>query len=147
MHYLEENFNCKFALNNVDKLISQKIDNLQSKNSTGFYGISTNLLKQIAPKIIKSLTLFINQVFSTGIFPDKFKVAKVIQLFKTGVPTIINNYRPIFLSTSHIKSIGKTMGNQLSFYFESKNLLSRNRHGFALVTLKSQVAILQTAQS
>ena len=43
-HYLEENLNCKFALNNVDGLIEQKtIDNLPSKNSTGIDGISTNL--------------------------------------------------------------------------------------------------------
>ena len=71
-HYLKENLNCKFTFNNVDELIVQKTtDNLSSKNDTGIDGISTNLLKQIAPKIIKYLTLFINQVFSTGIFPEK----------------------------------------------------------------------------
>ena len=122
-HYLKENLNCKFTLNNVDKLIVQKtIDNLLSKNSTGIDSISTTLLKQIAPKIIKSLTLFLNKVFSTGIFPEKLKVAKVIPLFKKADPTITNNYRPISLLAAMSKIFEKIMGNQLSSYFESKKL-------------------------
>ena len=122
-HYLKEFFLCKFTLNNVDELIVQTtIDNLPSKNSTGIDGISTNLLKQIAPKIIKFLTLFINQVFSTGILKKKIKVAKVIPQFKKGDPTIINNYKPISLLPAISKVLEKIMGNKLSSYFESNKL-------------------------
>ena len=39
-HYVKENLNCKFTLNNVDELIVQKtIDSLPSKISTGIDGI------------------------------------------------------------------------------------------------------------
>ena len=88
------------------------------------------MLKQIAPKIIQSLTLFINQVFSMGIFPEKLKVAKVIPLFKKGDPTIINNYRPISLLSAISKVLETIMDNQLSSYFESKKLLKKNQYGF-----------------
>ena len=92
------------------------------------------MLKQIAPKIIKSLTLFINKVFSMGIFPEKLKVAKVIPLFKKGDPTIINNYRPISLLPAISEVLEKIMGNQLSSYFEGKKLLKKINMASALVT-------------
>ena len=57
---------------NVDKAVVKKtINNLQAKSNSGCDGISSNLLKVIEPVIIKPLTLFINQVLNSGIFPDK----------------------------------------------------------------------------
>ena len=43
------------------------------------------------------MTLVINQIFNTGIFPDKLKIAKVVPIFKKGDDTLPNNYRPISL--------------------------------------------------
>ena len=82
-YYLKDNLNCKFALYEVDEqTVSKTIDNLQNKASCGFDNISTIFLKQIAPTILKPLTLMINQVFNTGIFPESLKLAKVIPVFK-----------------------------------------------------------------
>ena len=70
---------------------------LPTKQSCGFDGISSKLLQIIEPVIFKSLTMVINQVLSTGIFPDKLKIAKVIPIFKKDDPTLFKNYRPISL--------------------------------------------------
>ena len=43
--------------------------------------ISSDLLKLIGHTISKSITVIVNQS-STGIFPDKLKIAKVIPIFK-----------------------------------------------------------------
>ena len=67
------------------------------KNSCGFDGVSTKLLKVIEPVIFKSLTLLINQVLYSGVFPDKVKIAKVIHIFKKADPSLFENYRPISL--------------------------------------------------
>ena len=56
-------------------------------------------------------------------------MAKVIPLFKKGELTIINNYRPISLLPAISKVLEKIMGNQLSFYFESKKLFF-NQYSF-----------------
>ena len=73
-YYLKDNINCKFALNKVDEqYVSKIIDNLPNKASCGFDNISTLCLKQISPTIITPLTLLINQVFNTGIFPERLK--------------------------------------------------------------------------
>ena len=61
---------------NIDEAVEKKtINNLPAKNSSGCDGISSKLLKVIEPVIIKPLTLLINQVLNSGIFPDKLKIA------------------------------------------------------------------------
>ena len=62
--------------------IRQIIDSLKTKTSCGFDGISNKLLKFIIDEIIEVMTLIINQMFSTGIFPDKLKIAKIVPIFK-----------------------------------------------------------------
>ena len=48
------------------------IDNLENKTSSGHDGISNTLLKIIKNDISESLTIIINQMLTTGIFPDAF---------------------------------------------------------------------------
>ena len=73
------------------------IDNLESKNSSGHDGISNTLLKIIKNDISQSLAFIISQMLTTGIFPDAFKLSKVIPLFKKGDSSLLVNYRPIAL--------------------------------------------------
>ena len=130
-YYLKDNLNCKFALNKVDEQnVSKTIDNLPNKASCGFDNISTIFLKQIAPTIIKPLTLLINQVFNTGIFPERLKLAKVTPVFKKGDSNLINNYRPISLLPVISKVLEKIIANQLSKYFEDNKLFHDNQYGF-----------------
>ena len=53
------------------------IDNLENKNSSGHDGISNEILKYIKYEISSSLTLIINQMMTTGLFPDAFKSQKL----------------------------------------------------------------------
>ena len=130
-YYLKDNLNCKFALNAVDEqIVSKTIDNLSNKASCGFDNISTMFLNQIAPTILKPLTLMINQVFNTGIFPERLKLAKVIPVFKKGDSKLINNYRPISLLPVISKVLEKHIANQLSQYFEDTKLFHYNQYGF-----------------
>ena len=71
------------------------IEGLESKKSSGHDGISNTLLKVIKASISQSLTIIINQMLTTGIFPDAFKVSKVIPLYKKGDSSLLVNYRPI----------------------------------------------------
>ena len=52
------------------------IDNLENKNSSGHDGISNTLLKIIKNDISQSLTIIINQMLTTGIFPDVLSYQK-----------------------------------------------------------------------
>ena len=84
-YYLNRQIHSTFKINNVDEeAIKIIIHNLLIKHSCGFDGISSKFKEIIEPAIIKSLTLVINQVLNTGIFPDKLKIAKVTPIFFKG---------------------------------------------------------------
>ena len=75
--------------------------------------------------------LIINQTLTTGIFPEKLKVAKVVPLFKNGDKTILSNYRPILLLPAMSKIFEKKIVyNQLYQYFDSNNLFYKSQYGF-----------------
>ena len=89
-YYLNKRIDTIFTFQNIDEeTVRKTIQNLPSKNSCGLDGISSKLIKIIEPAIIKPLTLLINQVLNTGIFPDELKIAKVIPLFKKDDPTLL----------------------------------------------------------
>ena len=71
-----------------------------------------------------------NQILTTGIFPDKLKIAKVIPLFKKGDKSIFSNYRPIFLLLSISKLFEKVIYQQLYKSFEDSNLFYESQYGF-----------------
>ena len=130
-YYLNKRIDTVFTFQNIDEeTVRKTIQNLPSKNSCGLDGISSKLIKIIEPAIIKPLTLLINQVFNTGIFPDELKIAKVIPLFKKDDPTLLKNYRPISLLSTIAKVMEKIIFTQLSSYFNEHKLIFDNQYGF-----------------
>ena len=119
----QDDNNFTFKLIGED-FVSKLIDDLDSKNSTGCDGLSNTLLKSIKLNLVKPITLIVNQMLTTGIFPDKLKIAKVIPLFKRGDKSIFSNYRPISLLPSISKLFEKVIYQQLYKYFE-KNEMNR----------------------
>ena len=96
-HEQHHNFKFDTITNNETIRIITKI---KSKHSCGHDSISTALLKQIKTEISPSITLIVNQCLTTGIFPNKLKIAKVVPVFKKGDKDLLNNYRPISESES-----------------------------------------------
>ena len=106
------------------------IEGLESKRSSGHDGISNTSLKVIKASISQSLTIIINQMLTTGIFPDAFKVSKVIPLYKKGDSSLLVNYRPISLLPTISKIFEKVIHDQLYDYFDKYNLLAEQQYGF-----------------
>ena len=81
--YLKENILCSFNFELIEQdTVKKIIKRLNAKHSSGHDNVSTILLKEIIPLISSPLTLILNQSLTTGIFPDKLKIAKIIPLFK-----------------------------------------------------------------
>ena len=128
---MNKHINTVFNFENIDEdTVRKTIQTLPSKISCGLDGISSKLIKIIEPAIIKPLTLLINQVLNTGIFPDELKIAKVIPIFKKDDPTLLKNYRPISLLSTLSKVIEKIIFTQLSLYFNENKLIFDNQYGF-----------------
>jgi hypothetical protein len=60
------------------------IKSLKNKNSSGYDGISNNILKYCINEISKPLTYIFNLSIRTGVFPDRFKYAIVRPIYKKG---------------------------------------------------------------
>ena len=130
-NYLKKSNETEFSFSQItEKQVETVIDNLSNKQSCGVDGISTNLLKKCKNPLIPALTLIINQTLTSGIFPEKLKVAKVVPLFKNGDKTILSNYRPISLLPAMSKIFEKIVYNQLYQYFDSNNLFYKSQYGF-----------------
>ena len=65
-----------------ENLAIKIIDNLKPKTSCGVDSLAIKFLKYVKNAISRILTLIINQSFTTGIFPDKLKIAKIVPLYK-----------------------------------------------------------------
>ena len=125
--YLTNPINCRFAFHSIDNTDTLRIiKNMKTSRSRGHDGISSELLKLITGDI----TLIINQSLHSGIFPDKFKIAKVTPIHKKGDIKLITNFRPISVLPVISKIFETVICDQLSHYLESNNLLCPQQYGF-----------------
>ena len=113
------------------------IDNLENKNSSGHDGISNKILKFIKFEISNSLALIINQMITTGIFPESFKTSKIVPLFKKGDSSLLTNYRPISLLPTISKVFERIIHDQMYTYLNSNNLLAEQQHMYGFRKLHS----------
>ena len=77
-----------------------------------------------------ALTLIVNQSLSSGIFPNKLKIAKVIPIFKKDDAHSLNNYRPISLLPPISKVFEKVVQEQLTEFLNVNKLLYNSQYGF-----------------
>ena len=97
---------------------------------TGPASIPLDLLKVVADLIVIPLCYIINVSFSTGVFPECLKVAKVLALHKGGSTEELNNFRPISLLSIFDKIIEKLMHKRLYAFLEEHDILCQNQFGF-----------------
>ncbi len=73
-NYLPGIHNNTFQFQSINEEITMSIiDKLAPKTSCGFDDISSNIIKIIKSTFIKPVTLIMNQMLTTGIFPGKLK--------------------------------------------------------------------------
>ena len=99
--YLSRAFNHPFAAANL-KCVSYKeteiiAKSLKIKNSHGYDGISTKLLKLSIHYISSPLTYISNRMLSSGNFPTRLKFSEVKPVFIRGDENDKSNYRPVSL--------------------------------------------------
>ena len=77
--------------------------------ASGYDCIVGSIMKQCVDNYITPLTHIINLSIAQGYFPDEWKVAKVIPIFKDGDPQDIQNYRPISVLPFFLKYLKKVL--------------------------------------
>ena len=103
---------------------------LKPKTSSGSDGVSSKLLIQTIDQIVNPMTHIINLSLQTGIFPDELKCAKVIPIYKSGDPCVLNNYRPISLLSSFSKLLERIIYNKIMKFLTTNDILYKHQYGF-----------------
>jgi Notch-like protein len=129
LHYLLQSFKTHFPNINLKFISSKEVENiiksLKPKNSSGYDGISTKLLKISSSFISSPLTHICNKSISLGIFPDHMKYPVVKPLFKKVDRSSISNYRPISILSSFSKVIEKAKE-----HLKKHSILAEEQFGF-----------------
>lgn len=110
--------------------VRDAINNLKNKHSKDIYEVSVSLLKKIKDTLIIPLTKLLNFCINEGVYPDCFKISKVIPVYKKGDRAEVNNYRPISLIPALSKVFEYLLKDQLLSYFEKNSILNNFQYGF-----------------
>ena len=65
-----------------------------------------------------------------GVFPNSFKIAKVVPIYKKGDPMDITNYRPISILPCFSKLLEKIVHSRVDSFFSRNNLFNPDQYGF-----------------
>ena len=74
--------------------------------------------------------MLFNSSFTTGVVPEKFKLARVITVYKEGSQTNLSNYRPISLLYAFNMILENLMFKILMNFIDKQNILYNKQFGF-----------------
>ncbi len=103
---------------------------LDLSKSAGPDGLTPKLSKAAAPGISVFVASLINRSLSAGIFPQEWKVSKVISLFKKGDPIDPDNYRPISLTNIISKCAESVVDAAVQKFDSVKGITCPEQHAF-----------------
>ena len=82
----------------------------------GYDNTNVNVVKKIYEELKTPLMRIFNLSLSTGIFPDKLKIAKVSPIFKNGKKDLLTNYQLISVLPCFSKVLERIMYDRLYSY-------------------------------
>ena len=98
--------------------------------SSGIDELSSRICKDAFLAIPDQLTYLFNCSLSTAIFPDVWKKAKVVPLFKGGNREDVSNYRPVSLLPLPGKLLEKLVHKGINYFLEENEFLCEYQGGF-----------------
>lgn len=134
VHYYNTNFktdfNRLFTFETVpENVIYKYLLEIKSK-ATGADQINIEMLLLCCPHILPYVTDIVNFCLDKNVFPDAWKVSKVIPIPKCANPTSFNELRPISLLSVLSKITEKIMNYQIRNHLNNHNILPINQSGF-----------------
>ena len=112
-----------------DEILSL-IRNLNPNKATGSDGISGQMLLLCDNSVVLPLKINFQNSLVSSSYPDMWKLANAIPIFKKGDMQLIKNYRPISLLPICGKYFEKFIFNNLYNYLNTNNLITKHQSGF-----------------
>ncbi|KAI5727368.1 hypothetical protein M8J77_001463 [Diaphorina citri] len=113
-----------------EREIGEVIGSMRGDSASGHDGIQIKILKKISNIIAKPLTHVYNLCLKQGTYPENFKLAIIKPVFKKGNPKLVENYRPISLTTAYSKIFERLIKVRLTKFLDENDILSSSQYGF-----------------
>ena len=121
-----EEYNSLFNITELKDAIAVSKD-----TATGPDDIHYQMLKHLPETALDTLLHIFNDIWTTGVFPESWRLATIIPIPIPGKdhaePT---NYRPIALTSCLCKTLERMINKRLVWYLESNNLITKFQSGF-----------------
>ena len=109
--------------------VERELKSLKRRKAAGCGDIPPGILNNAAYALSSPLTHLINLSLTTGLVPNKWKIAKVTPIHKKGNTNDYNNYRPISVLNTCSKILERAVHKQLIDHLEM-NDLSKMQFGY-----------------
>ena len=129
--YLGQQNDATFFLHPVPESdVLEELLKLNHKKSPGPDGYTPKIVKACAYVLYEPLSIVYNKSILSGVYPDCFKLAKIIPIYKSGSFSDPSNYRPISLLNCFNKVFEKMINKQLSTFIKRQGLLFKHQYAF-----------------
>ena len=110
--------------------VSTLCKEIKTVKSSGIDDIATKVFKDAFRVLIPQLVYLFNLSFEKGVFPDSWKQATIIPLYKGGNKSEVSNYRPVSLLPLPGKLIERIAHSKMSSFLNDNSLLTDKQGGF-----------------
>jgi hypothetical protein len=110
-------------------IVKQAIRSVKS-DAIGLDGIPLKFIKLLLPLILLPLTHLFNESISSKIFPNDWKVSKIVPVAKIKNPGVLKDYRPISILPALSKALERIMKDQIVSFCNQNDLLNQYQSGF-----------------
>jgi hypothetical protein len=111
-------------------LIERVIKKLNSKTKGGPDGVPPIFIINCSNELCLPLSILFSFCFENGFLPADWLKSYITPLFKKGLTTDPNNYRPIALTATMCKIMETIIKDQLLHFLLSEGSISKNQHAF-----------------
>ena len=106
------------------------LQHLKSSFSYGLDCIPNTMLKNMATHFSWPLAKLFERSMTFIFVPSVWKVANIVPILKKGNPLKVNNYRPIFLTSTISKVVERIINDHILSHLSTNNLIGRHQFGF-----------------
>ena len=103
---------------------------LNPKKASGPDSINHRMFTGVADQVSKPLAILFNRSLSEGVFPNLWKMANVILIYKKGDKSSVTNYKPVSLLSCCGKLLERIIFKHMYNFFLENNLLYKYQSGF-----------------
>ena len=116
-----------FNIKEAQKSVEEEIDDMNRDASSTDHDIPALILKECKNNISYPVFLIWKE---SAVIPEDMKIQSITPIFKNGDKSDPGNYRPISLTSHHIKIFEQVIRKKLVCHLEFNSIISNKQHGF-----------------